>query len=493
VLTIPGARGPVKMASVLAPFQVRDFAVLDAAFIAVRDGREPVPGRIFLERTKGASKTADAASILLWLAAFAPRMLTMQIAAADESQAGEIHLAAKRILKMPGNEWLAAVLETQAGRIINVRTESTIDVLTADALGSHGAFPSVCVIDEVSHISKWEFVQTLMDNAAKNPFGILLCMTNAGFLDSDAFKLRELARTSPRWYFSQFKDIAPWISEAEIRERQRATSAARFNRLWRGIWCSDAGDALDQADIDAAIVLSGPQGETDPMQQYVAGLDIGTRHDATALIVLSVNATLRRVELAAVESWKARHGREVNLMEVLESIRIIHDRFRPRWYIDPWQGVMLRQMMARYGMPVEDLPFTAANLDRMASAVLNSFSARSIALYDEPQLIADLRSFQLEDRGRTWRLIVKRNEAGHADKGTAFAIALPEAVRLLRRGEYAAPSSAPTPRDDPSRYGSLLNPGSSRYGLHLDTSNQSRGPERWERQPVPTPGNIPIW
>jgi hypothetical protein len=106
------------------------------------------------------------------------------------------------------------------------------------------------------------------------------------------------------------------------------------------------------------------------------------------------------------------------------------------------------------------------------------------------ELLKDLKSFQLEDKGRTWRLVVPRNERGHADRGTAFAICLPAAIELLRRGEYTAPSSMASPRIDPSKYGHLLNPGSSRFGLHVDLSN--RGPDRWERQPVPMPGNIPF-
>jgi hypothetical protein len=364
----------VRFADAMVEFQRKDFGAVDPALIAVRDGCEPPVTRYWIERTKGASKDTDIAISLLWLLFASPRMLTCQVAAADEDQADELRRAAKGIVR--ANPWLTKFLEVQEWRIVNKHTESTCEIIPADIAGSHGARPDVLVVNEIAHIpdGKQEFVDNLLDNASKVPFGVVIIATNAGFRDGWQYKLREVARTAPeRWYFSQYTEPAPWISPAELNERQRATSAARYNRLWRGIWCSDAGDALDQADIDAAVILSGPQREAEPEQAYIAGLDLGVKFDATALVILSVNPHKRRIELASVDSWKARPGMEVNLLAVLETIRTVDAKFRPRWFVDPWQASLMIQLMRREGMRVEELPFSAPNLDKMASAVINTF------------------------------------------------------------------------------------------------------------------------
>jgi hypothetical protein len=77
-LILPSAHGSKRLGSILADFQRRDFASLDKAFLALRNGQQPVPNRFWLERTKGASKDTDLAVMLLWLLAFANLPLVCQ-------------------------------------------------------------------------------------------------------------------------------------------------------------------------------------------------------------------------------------------------------------------------------------------------------------------------------------------------------------------------------------------------------------------------------
>ena len=89
-IRIPIAGGGKTFANCMADFQRRDFAAMDLAFKALAAGKKPKPkSRFWIERTKGASKDTDLASLVLWLVAFSPRPLTIQVAAAKQEQADE--------------------------------------------------------------------------------------------------------------------------------------------------------------------------------------------------------------------------------------------------------------------------------------------------------------------------------------------------------------------------------------------------------------------
>ncbi len=289
VLWVRAARGLVRFGEVLADFQRRDFAILDQITVAIREDREPVPRKCWIERTKGASKSSDIAVALLWLAFAADRLLLIQVAAGDGEQAKEIYRAIRAILKIKQNAWLKTWITLRADRIVNTATDSTVEFLTADSLGSHGARVDLLVIDEVSHAKAWEFIETIMDNSAKMAAGGLICGTNAGLIGSPAHSLREVARQSPDWVFSSYTDPAPWLSPAEIAERRRLTSPGRFRRLWQGSWSHSSESGLDPEWIADAIRLAGPEPKPVPGCEYLVGADLGIVRDSTSVVTLGID------------------------------------------------------------------------------------------------------------------------------------------------------------------------------------------------------------
>src|SRR5262249_45752295 len=118
----PLAGGPGLFGPALAPHQRKDFAALDRAFLAVRNGQRPPVGRFFLERTKGPSQDADLAAMLLWLLAFAPRPVRAQVAAAAAEQADEIRKVAAAVVRL--NPWLAELVDVQSRAIVTPNSGS---------------------------------------------------------------------------------------------------------------------------------------------------------------------------------------------------------------------------------------------------------------------------------------------------------------------------------------------------------------------------------
>ena len=432
-LHVPTSSGLQPFGAILADHQRKDFAAIDPAIIALAKGETHDPRRFWIERTKGGSKDTDVSIAALWLLAFSPRPLRMQAAARDAEQADEVRLIVRQILAAdaPLNRALAKQIEVQRTSIVNRTTGSEWAILTADKHGSHGARPDLLLCNELSHVGDEEFPATLLDNADKCPHAVVIIATNAGYLDTWQWRWRQLAQESARWYFSVLDCPSPWVSEADLTESERRNTQSRFRRLWWGVWAAGNGDALDADDITAAINLDlGPMEGAVPGFAFVAGLDVGIKHDHAALVIVGRHGRTSRLRVAKIESW--RPGRQgVDLEQVETACREAHRRFRlARLYYDPYQAALMAQRLQRHGVPVTEVPFVGKNLDLMASTLMDVFRSRRIDLYPDERLTADLRRLTIAEKSYGYKLEATRTAAGHADVATALAIALPHAVNL---------------------------------------------------------------
>lgn len=478
-LTVPTGMGPRRFGDVMADFQRERFAALDPALLALAAGRKPPIGRYWWEATKGASKDSDLAVALLWLLTFCRRPLTCQVGAADQDQADELRKAAKAIVRF--NPWLEQFVDVQARAIVNHHTDSRADIIAADAAGSHGARPDVVILNELSHVTNREFAETLLDNAAKVPGGLVVIATNAGFVGSWQWDWRESFRASDRWLCHIYDRPAPWIDRRELDERARTTSNSRFRRLWWGEWSQGGGDALDRGLIAAAVnpALGTMLGD-EPGWVFVAGLDLGVTRDHAALVTIAkhvghveqrelerprrklpksveVMADLGlldspghrpatddqdveyishsgtgRLRLAAVQSWRPPgNGGQIDLTAVESAVLQSHKRFRSTIFYDPFQAALMAQRLVKAGVPMIETTFKGSNLDAMASEFLEQFNSRNVDLYNEPELLADLEKMSVIEKSYGHRLDASRSgEEGHADRATGLAIAILGAKRF---------------------------------------------------------------
>ena len=453
-LVIPAARGTARFGDVMGQFQRDWFKAIAPALLAVASGKPPPVGRYWTERTKGGSKDTDAACALLWLMAFSRRKLDMQVGASDKDQALELKKAACDILRLNG--WLGERIEAQSWTLLCRATGSELTIISSDVASSHGARPDVVCLNELSHITKEEFAQNLLDNASKKPQGLVIVASNAGFVDTWQHRWRETFRHSDRWNFHAFSQPAPWLSEAELAEAERRNSRARFQRLFWGIWISAAGDALDESVIAAAIKpdlkpITGPLSDW----QFVCGVDVGLIRNHTGLCVLGVKRSHEGhglLRLAHARTWRPLPGRRVDLAEVEAAIldldakldlkQINVDPYEARYLISRLQASGAGKMAgeARFGqrrkegLPLVETPPTSKNLVAMASSVIEAFNDGRVQLFPCPELVRDIRAFKLEEKSYGFRLVSPvLNDGSHGDLGYAFALAVMGATELLSR------------------------------------------------------------
>jgi len=290
-LVIPSASGPRRYRDVWAEFQRKDFLALTPALLSLVAGKSPAPfDRFWIERTKGGSKDTDIAACLLWLIIFSPRPLEMRVGARDEGQAQEERKALRDIVKL--NSWVEEYgsVQVQAKAVVNLRTETRLDIIPADALGSHGGRPAVTFLNELTHVSDEEFPQVLMDDADKMAGrGIVIVATNAGYAGTWQETWRQTAIDQPNWYFSALSEPAPWILGRTLAEAKRRNPAFRYRRLWKGEWTQNGESAIDPDVIDKAITLPGPVSRPRDGWLFAAGLDLSLRRDSCALVAVGVD------------------------------------------------------------------------------------------------------------------------------------------------------------------------------------------------------------
>lgn len=460
--------GNQPFSAVLAPFQKRDFAALDQATFDVAAGRMPTPSRIWLERTKGASKDTDLAVALLWLLAFCGRQLHCQVAAADQDQANELHRAAESIVRQ--NPWLSSSCKIEVGksRIQNNATGSRLLFLTSDDKSSHGARPDVLVINELTHTDSHDFVSTLLDNATKVPNCLVIVATNAGFVDAWQYTMRESSQRSQRWYFATHNEPAPWLNAADVAEREQNSTPSRFRRLWKGEWLlSKEGDALP-ADLIAASATAIHGLQDGNGWLYVAGLDIAVKRDHSALCISCkhvgwtetrrtfhkppLRSTFRsladhgdfdlppenehveyihhrgtgRIRVVGSQGWKPPRGGRIELDAVQQAVIDADQIYQfAGVFFDPTQAEHMAQTLEKLGLPMIPVPPNGKNNDLMAQEVMQHFNNGSIEIVNDSDLIRDLTNLTIAEKSYGYSLQARRTaEHGHSDRAFALATAL---------------------------------------------------------------------
>ena len=469
--------GPQPLAAVLDSWQDQDFRALDDSWRRVvgQQNVQPRYTRAWLERPRGHSKTSDAAVMVTWALSAARMKITGVSVACDRDQAGLLRNAVDALVRL--NPWLGELLEVGATKISNKHTGSTLSIESADVASSFGWLVNFAVFDEVSHATKPDLFQSVLSSVAKKKNALLVSICNAGYRDSWAWTLREKLRTDEAWYFHRLDGpVASWMDERTLAEQQRLLPDKVYRRLWLNQWADGAGDALELADIEAALSLSGGS-EPERGYVYTLGADIGLTHDATAIAVVGRHVgysepvlsrrpsrltgtlaamqdhgivpavaqptvTYRRVpgterlKLVRLEVWQP-NGNKVDLQAVENRIAQLHHEYKiARVTADPYQAELMLQRLTRQGVACEGVSMTGSTLQGLATSMLTEFRERTVDLINDPLLAADLRSLRVESRSYGFRLTSPKNAeggTGHGDTCSALALAM-RAARQLSSG-----------------------------------------------------------
>ncbi len=289
--------------------------------------------------------------------------------------------------------------------IINPLTNSRIKLWSSDANSSYGIQPTKLIVEELHAWQKDELWNSVYTSTGKNPDCQVLCVSNAGFdYSSICWKVREMARTNPNWYFySAPGTIASWISKEWI-EMQRATlHPSVFARLIDNKWTAKEGNFITMLDyeriLDTNLTYKLKGGE----YNYYLALDLGLKHDKTALSIVHKEGDI--VILDVMRTWQGNKNNEVEINDVEEAITEYCKTFNVvKIVCDPWQLKSTAQKLSGLGFPIQEFTFSSGSLNKLSNNLYYLIRAGKLKVYPDEALKDELLTMVLEQTSYGVRL-----------------------------------------------------------------------------------------
>jgi hypothetical protein len=369
-------------AELVQPWQ-RSF--FEAVFASQDDGR-PVHRLVYDERRRGESKTEDcAAAGLADLLTGPPRHRSYAVAG-DEEQAG---LILDSVRDFQARSPILDGVVVQKTIVRNMATDSELRVISSDAPTAYGKRPRRVFFDELSlqvHERLWTAMWSAIGKSAASQ---MVAVSMAGWdFASLGWRIRELARKAPTYYFATRLDTepAPWLSPESMVEQEATLHPADFARFWECRWTEPKGSWITREMFDAAAV-GMPAVCGDGRWRYVGFVDVGLVHDPTAIAVCHREGD--RVVLDDLRTLQGTRTAPVEL-EVLEQlVQELTATFGVgSWCFEAPQAVASVQRLQRLlpGVTVEARYPTVETQARLFGGLYRLFADRRLVVFPHDQL-----------------------------------------------------------------------------------------------------------
>lgn len=436
-----------KQSFILYPEQI---AFLREAFRRTPDGRMQHTEQTF-SAGKKSGKTGLAA------------MVVLATAVVLAGQGGEINLLANDLEQSTSRVFraVAQIIEASpllrdsaditANKIVFRSTGTVICAVANDYEGFSGGNPTLNVYDELAYYTS-EGSRRLWDEGVPSParkISFRLSVSTAGF-DGEPSPLRDLydramkdgEPIAPDLYrdgnflcYWSHEMRAPWQTETWVSEMRRTMRPSQFARLIRNEWTSSESSFIDLEQWDACI---------DPELQPIlaktsmpiwCGLDLGLKHDSTALLACGWDG--ERVRVACHQIFVPLAGQTLDIESTAEAaVLSLRSRFSLQAVLyDPWQGVGLAQRLTRAGVLMTEWPQTLSNLSLMAGSLLELIKRKQIVCYPADDLRQAIAKTVAIEGSRGWRL-GKAKQSDRVDPIIALAMAALATVQAGRPGPY---------------------------------------------------------
>jgi phage terminase large subunit-like protein len=265
-------------------------------------------------------------------------------------------------------------------------------------------------------------------------------------------QIRERARVSEAWRLHEVAGPVPWVSPSALDEQRALLTDSQFARLHLNRWTASEDRLVSVEGLAAAVRLDGPQ-DYRPGVTYRMGVDLGLRHDRTAIAVchaepVADQVLTRRVVLDRMIVFSGTRADEVRLAEVEEAITSAWRMYgRPKVRLDPWQAIGLAQRLRRQGVSVEEWSYTAQRYGAIAQVLYTLLRDGLLDLYDDADLIDELANVRLKET-LPGLVRVEHDPGRHEDRAVALGFA---ATALMERPGggmhvHVAQGELPTPR-----------------------------------------------
>jgi len=469
------------------PFELyaEEIRFLREAFRLTPDGRM-VHTELCFSAGKKSGKTALAAMIVVYTAVvLAGQSGEIYCLANDQEQSNSrVFRAVDQIIE--ASPMLRGSVDVTANRIVFRSTGTFVAAVANDYAGFSGANPTLNVYDESAYFVS-EGSRRLWDEGVPSParrISFRLSVSTAGF-DGEPTPLRDLYDRAMKDGVEIAPDLrvdgnylcywthemrAPWQTVAWVEEMRRTMRPSQFKRLIRNEWVNSESTFIELAQWDSCVdpgisPLLGKSG-----LPIWAGLDLGLKHDSTALIACAWDGD--RVRIVSHQIFVPTAGETLDVEQTAEAaVLSLRSRFALQSvYFDPWQGISLGQRLTRAGVRMVEWAQSLPNLSLMAGNLLEIIRRRQLLTYESEELRAAVSKTVAIESSRGWRL-GKAKQSDRVDPVIALAMA---ALACVQAGAPQHMEFIPVPRSAPST-GGISGAG---WGRHSDAADDARADAR---------------
>lgn len=415
----------------------------DAA--AILDPGRDEPRLHFLTRPRSGSKTTDLAGIAAAvLVEQVPPGGRLYALAADRDQARlVVDALAGFVTRTPGLRGAIGVDRYSA----TTPTGARLEVISADEASSYGLRGHLFVVDE---LTQWPTANggvwtSVVSAVPKVPGCRLVVLGSAGDPAHWSFRVRERARVSSAWRLHEVPGPIPWVSTDALDEQRALLLDSQYARLHLNQWTASEDRLVSVEGLAAAVRLDGPQ-DYRPGVTYRMGVDLGLRHDRTAIAVCHAQAVegearARRVILDRLIVFEGTRADEVGLAEVETALVAAWRMYgRPQIRLDPWQAIGLAQRLRARGATVEEWSYSPQRYGAVASVLYTLLRDGLLDLYDDPELLDELANVRLKETA-PGLVRVEHDPGRHDDRAVALGFA---ATALVERSSGGLRLHVPT-------------------------------------------------
>jgi phage terminase large subunit-like protein len=369
---------------------------------AILDPADGDPLLHFLTRPRSGSKTSDLAGMTLAaLIEQVPDGGRAYAVASDRDQARLLVDALSGfVTRTAGLRGMITVDRYTATTVNGARLE----VIPADAASSYGLRGSIFVVDE---LTMWptpnqDVWSSIISATPKVPGARLVVLASAGDPAHWSHKVRERARVSKAWRLHEVPGPVPWVSAAALEEQRALLTDSQYARLHLNQWTASEDRLVSVEGLAAAVRLDGPQSYR-PGVTYKMGVDLGLRHDRTAIAVAHAERVpgqprARRIVCDRMIVFEGSRADEVKLREVEAALVEAWLHYgRPRVRLDPWQAIGLAQRLRARGVSVEEWSYSPQRYGATASVLYGLLRDGLLDLYDDPALLDELANVRLKE------------------------------------------------------------------------------------------------
>jgi phage terminase large subunit-like protein len=227
----------------------------------------------------------------------------------------------------------------------------------------------------------------------------------------------------------------PWQTPEYLMEQFATLRPAEYMRLHENQWVTTHEAFLPMDLWDQCVTIEQPliYDMTNAYRRFPisVGVDIGTRHDCSAVVGVYYDSNRNKVGLAFHRIWQPTAGEDFDLEETVEkfiidmaaTFKIVSIVYDPTQF---HRSMVTLKKKARLNL--KEFPQTATNMTYASQNLYDLIRNKAIEVYSADDLRSHLASARAEDKGRGFRIVKDKHSTGKIDGAIALAMAAYEAI-----------------------------------------------------------------